>query len=83
MKSGPDKFELLMRYLDGKLSNDELRAVNEVLRTEVDARQWLREISHQAFTLGDIARERTVAGKPATGAVALVTDAVAALALLS
>ncbi|MCX7007740.1 MAG: FecR domain-containing protein, partial [Kiritimatiellaeota bacterium] len=66
MKSGPDKFALLMRYLDGKLSDDELRAVNELLRTDADARQWLREISHQAFVLGDIARERTVEGKPTT-----------------
>ena len=53
MKSGPDKFTLLMRYLDGKLSGDELRAVNALLRTDADARQWLREISRQAFVLGD------------------------------
>ena len=66
MKSGPDKFTLLMRYLDGKLSGDELRAVNALLRTDADARQWLREISHQAFALGDIARERSVEGKPTT-----------------
>ena len=74
MKSGADKFELLMRYLDGKLSGDELRAVNALLRTDADARQWLREISHQAFALGDIARERTVEGKPATVATAPLQD---------
>ena len=90
MKSGPDKFTLLMRYLDGKLSGDELRAVNALLRTDADARQWLREISRQAFVLGDLARECVVVAQPAPQAPVPTRNgwrslawAAAAVALLS
>lgn len=64
MKNGPDTFDLLMRYLDGNLAADELRAVNDLLRRDGNARRWLLEISGQAVALGDLARSRTVAMAP-------------------
>ncbi len=59
-----DTFDLLMRHLDGRLSGDDLRALNDLLRTDARARDWLREIAGQAVAMGDLARSRT-AERPA------------------
>jgi len=61
-----DTFDLLMRHLDGRLSGDDLRALNDILRTDARARDWLREIAAQAVAMGDLARGRRA--EPAPGA---------------
>ena len=60
-----DTFDLLMRHLDGRLSGDDLRALNDTLRTDARARDWLREIAGQAVAMGDLARGRGAGERPA------------------
>lgn len=67
MNSYTDRERLLMRYLDGRLSAEEARAVSAWLREDAAARAWLRELAEQAVALGDLSRERNwrgVGGKP-------------------
>lgn len=64
MNRGPDTFGLLMRYLDGRLDADGMREVNDLLRRDGEARQWLREVAGQAVAMGDLARSRVVEKTP-------------------
>lgn len=60
MRSHSQRQELLMRYLDGKVSPAELREIEGWLREDADARAWLREIAEQAVMMGDLARAQTL-----------------------
>lgn len=72
MNSPSDREQLLMRYLDGRLSTDETRAVSAWLREDAAARAWLRELSEQAVAFGDLAREQSWRAPVAASAPAKV-----------
>jgi ferric-dicitrate binding protein FerR (iron transport regulator) len=48
---------LIQRYLDGRLSRDELAQLNDRLLGDADLRRHLREIAEQAVAFGDLARQ--------------------------
>jgi len=48
--------ELLLRYLDGNLSPDEEAQVAELLRSNAQARAFLRDVAEQAVTVADVER---------------------------
>lgn len=50
---------LIQRYLDGRLSPDELAAFQQCLRDNADLRGRLRDIAEQAVAFGDLARRGT------------------------
>ncbi len=50
---------LIQRYLDGRLSRDELEAFQERLREDTALRQHLRDIAEQAVAFGDLSRRET------------------------
>ena len=60
MKSG-DVDQLLMRYLDGKLTPTERVTLNRLLESDLDARNSLREIAMHAVCFADLAREEELA----------------------
>jgi len=53
-----DREQLLMRYLDGRLTKAESCDLSAWLREDASVRAWLREMAEQAVALGDLARER-------------------------
>jgi ferric-dicitrate binding protein FerR (iron transport regulator) len=50
---------LIQRYLDGKLANDELAALNQRLREDAALRQHFRTVAEQAVAFGDMVRRET------------------------
>ena len=52
---------LLLRYLDGSLGPDEEAQVADLLRSDPEARAFLREVAEQAVTVADV--ERTESGR--------------------
>lgn len=58
MTTRQDRETLLLRYLDGALSESEKRELEAWLRGDPEARAWLREIAEQAVAMGDLARTR-------------------------
>ncbi len=48
--------ELLLRHLDGRLSADEEACVAELLRTDAEARAFLREVAEQAVAVAELER---------------------------
>jgi len=62
---------LLMRYLDGRVSPDEVRELNTWLREDDSARESLCEMAGQAVLMGDLARTRNLgaASPPAGGRI--------------
>jgi ferric-dicitrate binding protein FerR (iron transport regulator) len=59
-----DHAELLLRLLDGELPSDERERVIALLRSDADARAFLREVAEQSVMLADIERS-TAAQHPA------------------
>ena len=55
-----ERQELLMRYLDRKVSPTELREVESWLREDATARAWLREIAEQAIMMSDLGRAQAL-----------------------
>lgn len=47
---------LLQRYLDGRVSHDDLSVLNQRLREDAALREHLRDIAEQACAFGDMAR---------------------------
>lgn len=60
MKAEERFFELALRYLDGRSSEAETRELNDLLRSDPEARAWLWEIASQATDLADLARAQAV-----------------------
>lgn len=58
--NGSDRDVLIVRYLDGSIGSEEVAALNELLRTDGDARSLLRAASFQALMLSDLARSSDV-----------------------
>ena len=56
MKDEHTDHELLLRYLDGELSPTAERDAAQLLRTEADARAFLRLVAEQAVTVADLER---------------------------
>lgn len=56
MKEHEHKTGLLLRYLDGSLSDDEIETVEELLAQDADARAILRSIAEQAVVIADDSR---------------------------
>lgn len=56
MKKAESYHELLLRYLDGTLSSDEEAEVAELLRSNSEARAFLRDVAEQAVTVADVER---------------------------
>ena len=50
---------LIQRYLDGRLSRDELEAFQQRLREDAALREHLRDIAEQIVAFGDLARRET------------------------
>jgi len=61
MKPNDSQHELLLRYLDGRMTPDERRRVAEWLRSDAAAREFLRTVSEQAVMVADL--ERSAAGR--------------------
>jgi ferric-dicitrate binding protein FerR (iron transport regulator) len=49
---------LIVRYLEGTATADEVAALNEILKKDADARAVLRAASFQALTVADLGRAR-------------------------
>ena len=65
---------LLMRYLDGRLTEAETRELSAWLREDAVARAWLRDVAGQVVALGDLAREqRWQSQKPEVAGVELMS----------
>ncbi len=54
MKEADSYHELLLKYLDGNLSPDEEAQVAELLRSNAQARAFLRDVAEQAVTVADV-----------------------------
>ena len=50
--------ELIVRYLEGTVTADEVATLNEVLKKDADARAIFRAASFQALTVADLGRAR-------------------------
>ena len=66
--------ELLLRYLDGRLTSEERLRVAELLRTDSQARAFLREVAEQAVMVADLeqialARQEELHSRPVSPAV--------------
>lgn len=61
MNPDDSQHELLLRYLDGRISPAERQRVAELLRAEPAAREFLRTVSEQAVMVADL--ERIAAGR--------------------
>jgi len=61
MKRSEPQRELLLRFLDSRVSSDEKATVQEWLRTDPEARAFLREVAEQAVMFADL--ERTTQGR--------------------
>ena len=56
MKDAESHQELLLRYLDGNLLPEEKARVDELLRSNPEARAFLRDVAEQAVTVADVER---------------------------
>ena len=56
MKDAEARQELLLRYLDGTLRPEEESQVADLLRSDPEARTFLRDVAEQAVTVADIER---------------------------
>jgi ferric-dicitrate binding protein FerR (iron transport regulator) len=56
MSRNDSQQELLLRHLDGRLTQDERLRVAELLRTNPDARAFLREVAEHAVMVADLER---------------------------
>lgn len=56
MKNAESHHELLLRYLDGNLLPEEQVQVADLLRSDPEARAFLREVAEQAVTVADVER---------------------------
>ena len=56
MNSNDSRRELLLRYLDGRVTPDERLRVAELLRSDAAAREFLRTVSEQAVMVADLER---------------------------
>jgi len=54
MNSNDSPHELLLRHLDGRLTQDERLRVAELLRTDPEARAFLRAVAEQAVLVADL-----------------------------
>ena len=61
MNSIDSQRELLLRHLDGRVTPEERARVLDWLRTDPDARAFLREVAKQAVGIADC--ERTARGR--------------------
>ena len=61
MNSNDSRRELLLRYLDGRVTPEERLRVAELLRSDASAREFLRTVSEQAVMVADL--ERIAAGR--------------------
>jgi ferric-dicitrate binding protein FerR (iron transport regulator) len=59
-----DRDLLIVRYLDGAAGPEEIAALNDVLKTDADARALLREASYQALAVADFGRTRALRPAP-------------------
>ena len=57
--SGHERDVLIVRYLDGNATAEELAALNDLLKIDAESRSLLREASFQALTLADLGEGRT------------------------
>jgi ferric-dicitrate binding protein FerR (iron transport regulator) len=55
---------LIQRYLDNKLTNDELAALNQRLREDAALREHLRTVAEHAVAFGDMVRRENAAPAP-------------------
>ena len=56
MNSNDSRRELLLRYLDGRVTPEERLRVAELLRSDASAREFLRTVSEQAVMVADLER---------------------------
>lgn len=56
MKDAESHQELLLRYLDGNVLPEEQARVTELLRSDPEARAFLRDVAEQAVTMADMER---------------------------
>ena len=56
MKNNEPQRELLVRCLDGQVTDEERRRVVELLRTDPEAREFLREVAEQSVMVADLER---------------------------
>jgi len=56
MKETDSYQELLLKYLDGTLCSEEEAQVTDLLRSNAQARAFLRDVAEQAVTVADVAR---------------------------
>ena len=56
MKDPETQRQLLLRYLDGQLKPAEEEQVVELLRIDVEAREFLRDVAEQAVVVADLER---------------------------
>ena len=61
MNPNDSRRELLLRYLDGRVTPGERLRVAELLRSDASAREFLRTVSEQAVMVADL--ERIAAGR--------------------
>ena len=61
MSPNDSQHELLLRYLDGRVTPEERHQVVELLRADAIAREFLRTVSEQAVMVADL--ERIAAGR--------------------
>ncbi len=61
MSPNDSQHELLLRYLDGRVTPEERQRVVETLRADAVAREFLRTVSEQAVMVADL--ERVAAGR--------------------
>ena len=61
MNPDDSQHELLLRYLDGRVTPEERQRVVELLRVDAAAREFLRTVSEQAVMVADL--ERIAAGR--------------------
>lgn len=55
---------LLLRYLDGTATSEEVESLNDLLKSDPDARALLRAASFQALTVADLGKSRAVLPAP-------------------
>ncbi len=56
MNPNDSRHELLLRYLDGRVTPEEYRRIAELLGSDASAREFLRTVSEQAVMVADLER---------------------------
>ena len=56
MRDSESNQELLLRYLDGNLLPEQEDHIADLLRSDPEARAFLREVAEQAVTIADVER---------------------------